>query len=154
MACFAAWPLFRARPAMLLTYIGNNLGFVVHYALLGQWTAVAMNGVMGVQTMLALLFVDVPRLRWLYYALIPAPIAIGLMTWHGMPSLLAATATMLSTLGRMQRGEQALRVLLLASAPVWAAHDLVVGSAPGLIADLLSLTISAVMLQRCATNAA
>jgi len=26
---------------MLMAYIGNNLGFVAHYALLGQWTAVA-----------------------------------------------------------------------------------------------------------------
>jgi hypothetical protein len=139
---------------MLLTYIGNNLGFVVHYALLGQWTAVAMNGVMGVQTVLALLLAGAPRLRWLYYALIPAPIVIGLATWHGTPSLLAAVATMLSTLGRMQQGELALRLLLLASAPVWAVHDLTVGSMPGLIADLLSLTVSAVMVQRCVTTAA
>ena len=32
MVCLATWPLFRTRPAMLGTYICNNLGFFVHYA--------------------------------------------------------------------------------------------------------------------------
>jgi hypothetical protein len=36
MACLAAWPLFRERGTMLTAYIGNNLGFAVHYALLGH----------------------------------------------------------------------------------------------------------------------
>jgi hypothetical protein len=34
MVCLASWPLFRARRTMLMTYIGNNLAFVVHYGLL------------------------------------------------------------------------------------------------------------------------
>jgi hypothetical protein len=149
MVCFAIWPLFRGRSAMLMTYIGNNLGFVVHYGLLGQWTAVAMNGFMSVQTVVALMLVRLPALRWGYYALIPAPILISVMTWRGLPSLLAAAATMMSTFGRMQTNEIALRILLLTSTPFWTAHDLVVGSLPGLVADLLSIATSAVMLLRC-----
>jgi len=56
---------------MLTTYIGNNVGFVVHYALPGHWTAVAMNGLMSVQTIVAIFLDRMPRLRWAYYALIP-----------------------------------------------------------------------------------
>jgi Bacterial inner membrane protein len=148
MVCLATWPLFRARWAMLTTYIGNNLGFVVHYGLLEQWTAVAMNALMGVQTVVAILLVRLPRLRWVYYALMPALGAASLMTWNGLPSFLAAAATTLSTLGRMQTNETALRILLLASTPLWAAHDLTVGSLPGLIADLLSMATGAAMLLR------
>jgi hypothetical protein len=40
--CFIAWPLFQARWMMLIAYIGNNLCFALHYALLGDWTAVAI----------------------------------------------------------------------------------------------------------------
>jgi hypothetical protein len=148
MACYAAWPSFHSRPAILLAYAGNNIGFVVHYALLDQWTATALNGTMAVQTLLALLFSRAPQLRWVYAALIPVPIVIGAVTWHGLPSVLAATAALLSTLGRMQTREIALRTLLLASMPIWADHDVVVGSLPGLIADLLGIGISAVMLAR------
>jgi Bacterial inner membrane protein len=63
-------------------------------------------------------------------------LAVGtVVTWHGLPSLLAAVAAVLSTIGRMQGNEASLRAWMLASTPFWAAHDLVVGSLPGLIAD-------------------
>jgi Bacterial inner membrane protein len=90
---------------MLMTYIGNNLAFALHYGLLHHWTAVAMNGLMGVQTVVAIWLVRWPRLRWAYYALVPALGAASLITWHGLPSVLAATATALSTIGRMQRND-------------------------------------------------
>jgi hypothetical protein len=148
MVCLAAWPLFRGRGVMLTAYIGNNLGFAVHYALLGHWTAVAMNGLMGVQTVVAIMLVRQPRLRWAYYALMPVLALAGVVTWQGLPSLLSATATTLSTIGRMQTNDAALRVLLLSSTPFWAAHDLIVGSGPGLIADVLSMATGAIMLLR------
>jgi Bacterial inner membrane protein len=107
-----------------------------------------MNGLMAVQTIVAIMLVRRPRLRWAYYALMPVLALLSLATWHGLPSLLAATATTLSTLGRMQRNEIVLRILLLASTPFWTAHDLAVGSLPGLIADLLSMAIGATMLLR------
>jgi hypothetical protein len=148
MVCLAAWPLFRRRSAMLGTYIGNNVGFVVHYGLLGQWTAVAMNSIMIAQSVVAILLVQCPRLRWVYYALMPLLGAASIATWHGLPSFLSAAATTLSTIGRMQRNEIILRILLLASTPFWTAHDLVIGSLPGLIADVLSMATGATMLLR------
>jgi hypothetical protein len=118
MACFAAWPLFRARWAMLITYIGNNLGFALHYALLDHWTAVAMNGLMSVQTVVAIMLDRQPRLRWVYYALMPVLVLASVATWQGPPSYLAAAATTLSTIGRMQTNEVVLRAFLLASTPI------------------------------------
>jgi hypothetical protein len=145
-ACFAAWPLFRTRRTMLATYIGNNLGFALHYALLGHWTAVAMNGFMSAQTIVAIMLDRRPRLRWVYYALMPLLAFASVVTWEGSPSFLAAAATTLSTIGRMQTNNAVLRVFLLASTPFWAAHDLLIGSAPGLIADVLSMVTGATML--------
>jgi hypothetical protein len=148
--CFAAWPLFRSRSMMLAIYLGNNLAFAAHYALLDHWTAAAMNGVMAAQTLAAIWIVRSPQLRWIYYALIPLLAALSLATWHGLPSFLAAMATAFSTIGRMQGNETIMRVLLLASTPFWAAHDLAVGSLPGLIADFLSMAIGTTRLcQRC-----
>jgi hypothetical protein len=148
MACLAAWPLFRERGTMLTAYIGNNLGFAVHYALLGHWTAAAMNGLMGVQTVVAIMLVRQTKLRWAYYTLMPILALASVVTWQGPPSFLSAMATTLSTIGRMQTNDAALRVLLLASTPFWAAHDLIVGSGPGLVADVLSMATGAMMLLR------
>ena len=54
MICFAAYPLARGRSLLLTTYLGNNLGFAAHYALLGQMTAATMNLMLGAQTLVAL----------------------------------------------------------------------------------------------------
>ena len=148
MVCFIAWPLFQARSMMLIAYIGNNLCFALHYALLGHWTAAAMNGLMSVQTVVAIMLVHHPRLRWAYYMLMPVLALASVVTWHGLPSFLAAAATTLSTIGRMQTNDTVLRVLLLASTPFWAVHDLLGASAPGLMADVLSMAIGATMLLR------
>jgi hypothetical protein len=148
MACFATGPLFQARWTMLTAYIGNNLGFALHYALLGDGTAAALNGLLSVQTVIAIILVGQPRLRWAYYGLMPAVALASVATWRGLPSSLAAAATTLSTIGRMQTNDALLRVLLLASTPFWAAHDLLVGSAPGFIADVLSMATGASMLLR------
>jgi hypothetical protein len=130
MLCLAAYPLAPGRPLLLTTYLGNNLGFAAHNALLGQATAVSTNLILGVQTVVALGLARWPRLRWAYFALIPILLATSAMTWHGWLSLLSILATTLSTFGRMQCNELALRVLMLASAPLWAAHDLLVGRCP------------------------
>jgi len=148
MLCFAACPLFRGRGLLLLAYIGNNIGFALHYALLGHWTAVAMNGLMGVQTAFAIPLERAPQLRWAYYAVIPALALASVLTWQGLPSLLSVTATALSTLARLQTQERGLRLLLLASTPAWALHDVIVGSVPGLAADLVCFATGAIMLVR------
>jgi hypothetical protein len=46
----------------------------------------------------------------------------------------------------MQANELALLVLMLASAPLWAAHDLLVGSLPGLLAHLSCIVTGGLML--------
>jgi len=146
MVCLAIWPIFRTRSTMLAVYIGNNLGFALHYGLLGLWTAVAMNALLALQTGAAIGIERWPRLRIAYFALIPVVAGATLVTWHGWPSMLAAAATALSTIGRIQRNEMLLRAMLLATTPLWAMHDLAVGSLPGFVADILSMITGATML--------
>ena len=148
MICYAGWPLCGSRSAILATYIGNNLAFMLHYALLSQWTAVAMNGILALQTVVAMHLDTKPRLGWLYLALIPVLAFGSWITWQGAPSLLAGAAATLSTLGRMQINETSLRLWLLASAPFWMAHDVIVGSLPGQVADILSMASGGVMVAK------
>jgi hypothetical protein len=146
MLCLGAYPLARGQSLLLTTYLGNNLSFAAHYALLGHATAVTMNVTLGVQTVVALGLARWPRLRWMYYALMPVLLIAAAMTWQEWLSLLSTTATTLSTFGLLQANELALRVLMLASAPLWAAHDLFAGSLPGLLADLSCMVTGAWML--------
>ncbi len=75
VAAAPGWPrwycrrvaMFRALPTVLMVYIGDNMGFVAHYALLGDRTAAAMNGLLAVSTLVAIWLVRQPRLRSVYY---------------------------------------------------------------------------------------
>jgi len=150
MVCLAIFPLFHARTAMLSVYIGNNLAFVAHYGLLHEWTAAAMNGLMAVQTLVAIRIAEEPRYRWVYYLLMILLVFMVAVTWQGVPSVFAGMAAAFSTFGRMQSRELPLRLLLLMAMPCWLAHDIIVSSMPGFIADLLSIGVGLYMLyQRC-----
>jgi hypothetical protein len=141
MVCLAPWPLCRARLTMLTTYIGNNAGLLAHFLLLGQWIAAAINGIIGVQTVVAIWLAQRPRLRWVYYAFMAVLAACSIITWQGLSSLPAAAATTLSTISLVQSDELSLRAWTFASTPFWMACDLAADSLPG-----LSMTTGGTML--------
>jgi hypothetical protein len=143
--CLIGWPLCSTRRGMLLVQIGIGIGFGLHYALWGSATAALVNGLGAVQTAAALLFGTNPRLRWLGYGLIPALAGACVLTWNGLPSILAAVGQILIALGRVQINPSAMRSLVLSGLLFWLAHDGIMGS-PLLFADLLCLTIGVVAL--------
>jgi len=132
--CLAIYPLFKAQPRLLTIYMAHNAGFVAHYRLLGRATAMMMNLLIGVQTLVAIRFAGWPGLRWAGYALVALFVGVAVMTWHGALSLLPAAVTALSALGHIQGHETAFR-MRVSEAP-WDANDLLMASLPGLLADL------------------
>lgn len=148
--CLISWPLCRTRRGMLLVQLGIGIGFGLHYALWGSVTAALVNGLGAVQIASLLLF-ETSRLRCLGYAFVPVVIGACAVTWHGLPSILAAIGQSFITLGRMQLSPSAMRVLALSGVLLWAAHDTIIRS-PLVIADLLSLTMGAVAVLRPASD--
>ena len=108
-------------------------------------TAALVNGLGAVQIASLLLF-ETSRLRCLGYAFVPVVIGACAVTWHGLPSILAAIGQSFITLGRMQLSPSAMRVLALSGVLLWAAHDTIIRS-PLVIADLLSLTGAVAVLR-------
>jgi hypothetical protein len=154
MVCIIMWPVFGVRQNMLLVYLGNDLAFAAHYALLDLWTASAMNVLLGLQTVAAIYLEKLPGSRWFYIALIPVVAGASLLTWQGLTSILAAAATMLSTVGKMQHNEVALKLIVLSQAPFWGLHDLMVGSLPGFIAAVANMATAIMVLMRTADRRA
>jgi hypothetical protein len=143
--CLVSWPLCSTRRGMLLLQTGIGIGFGLHYALWGSATAALVNGLGAVQIAAALLFGTNPRLWWLGYGLIPALAGACVLTWNGLPSILAAVGQTLIALGRVQISLSAMRGLVLSGLLFWLAHDGIMGS-PLLFADLLCLMIGVVAL--------
>ena len=142
LAAQLAWPLFRTRESMLTIQFGASCSYAASYALMEQHTATAVCLTGAMQTSVALLAGDRPWLSRMGYVFLPAVLAIGAMTYSGLPTILMVTACCLVMIGRMQSDLLRMRGVQLTASPFGAAHDVAVGAWPCLAGALVSFTIA------------
>lgn len=143
-----AWPLLRGRKAMLAAQAVAGLFFLAHYWTIGAWTGGLVNGLAALQALAAVPLGERPGFRLVYLATLPA-IALALaFSWQGWPSLCAALGMAGISLGRYQLRQMPFRVVLVSTIPFWTAHNLLVGSLPGLLSDLLVTSASLWAIRR------
>ena len=148
MTCLVGWPLLRTRPTILVAQLGIGLGFATHFALLGVWAACAVSTLGAVQTVTAFYAGQGRFAERAGYSLIVGMVLAGIWFWSGPVTTLSVSAMVLVALGRMQTGQLALRLLLLAGSAAWAAHDYAIGSFIALSADVMSFAMGTFMLVR------
>lgn len=147
-ACGMSWPLFRSRLGMLLAQLATNLCFAVHYALLGAETGCVMNLLAALQVLAAVPLGARPGFRAVYLGVLPF-IAVGVaLTWEGVPSLFAALGFGFVSVARYQTAVRPFRLVMAAALPCWFGHNLLVGSLPGMLSDVVGMTLNGVMLLR------
>lgn len=143
-----AWPLQKSRRVILALQTASALLFGLHYLLLGAPTAAAMNAAGVIQAVSAAMIGN-RRLRLsVFGATIAAALATTIATFAGITSILAQSGALLSALGRLQRGAQAIRWCFLGSEVFWVSHNLLVGSRWGLTSDALAVTTLTIGLWR------
>jgi len=149
----AAWPLLKGRRALLVGQAGAALAFLLHYLLIGATTGAAMSGLSIVQTGAA--FPD--ERRWwhgaLYAATVPALAVLVFMTWAGPASACAAVGLALTTAARWLKHPLMLRLLSVLACIAWAVHDVLTGSALGLLADIACMVNLYLFRERVAVGA-
>ncbi len=139
-------PMLRSRRAILLAQLGASLCFASHYALLGIEAASAVNVLGTVQTVAALFAARSAAMNRLGFGLICLMMLAGVVLWQGPISALSVTATALIALGRMQRDDVHLRLLLLAGGGFWIAHDFIAAAWIPLLADIGAVLTGVVAL--------
>ncbi|MGQ9370724.1 YgjV family protein [Azospirillum sp. ST 5-10] len=150
--CGMAWPAFRTRAGMLLAQLATNLFFMAHLALLGAFTGALMNALSAAQVGAAIPLGTRPGFRIVYLAVLPV-IAAGLvLTWQGIPSAFAALGLALVSLSRYQTDVRLFRLFMVAALPCWFGHNLLVGSIPGMMSDVVGMAINGAMLLRLARH--
>lgn len=137
------WPLFKTRRAILTAQMINAAFFATQYGLMGQTTAMSVCLIGASQSLTALIAGDRRWLARLPAAFLPVVWVMGVLTWSGLPTLLAVMACTLIMLGRMQQDVVRMRAVMLAAAPFGITHDITVGAIPALIGALLSASLSA-----------
>ena len=146
VVCNIGWPFFRHRSAMLWGQTVGFSAFTAHFLLLGANTGALMSALGGVQAILAVPLGRSARFRMLYLAVLPVIAGAVALTWMGLPSVFSGTAMAIISVGRYQLDVVRFRVLMLVCIPFWSAHNVLVGSIPGLISDAFSFAAGAWML--------
>lgn len=143
-----ASPLFGRRDAILIAQLAASCCYATSYALLEQETAASVCIIGAIQTTVAMLAADRGWLSRLGYVFIPAVLVLSVLTFSGLPTVLAATACCLMMIGRLQQDLVKMRAIQLGAGPFGAAHDIVVGNWPCLVGALLSIATAAHAFRR------
>jgi hypothetical protein len=139
------WTFAATRARMIALQLLSGSCFALHWALQGHWTAALSCALMLALAVVSLALEGnagggrVRVARVLFLCLLPAVAAVAALTWQGPASAFAAVGTAVVCLARWQVRMERFRALLLLSSVPWLGHNLLVGSVPGVAADLFCL---------------
>ena len=140
------WPLFRTRKGMLIGQVGVHIGFGLHFFLLGANTGALMNLFALIQAVAAIPLGKHKAFRMIYILTLPF-IAVGaIATWQGLPSFFSSLGLAFISLGRYQLNVQSFRIILMIAIFFWFAHNVSVGSIPGMISDTFGGALNMAMI--------
>jgi hypothetical protein len=110
-----------------LLMTGECLAYVVHFALLGNPTAVASSLLSTLRSVLALR----TRSPWVAFAVVAANLALGAALARQPADWLPLGASCLGTLALFLLQGVAMRLVMLAGTSLWIANNLIAGSIGG-----------------------
>lgn len=131
--------LLGGRRAILTAQAAASSLFLLHFLLLGAWTAMLMCGLGLIQMAVRVQRQPSRTLGLLYGLTVPAALAVAVLSWQGPMSALSATGFLLATLGRWQTAVGRMRVFFVMATVVGAGHNLLAGSVFGLVSDAMGL---------------
>lgn len=142
------WPLMRNRTALLSWQVVACAFMLMHFELLSAHTGALIMFVAGVQAAVAIPLGRSPRFKFIYLgSLVLVPI-VCYLTWQGPQSVFSSLALAIVCVANFQLNQLHQRALLITAIFAWIAHNLMVGSTPGLVSNALAFCISAYMLVR------
>jgi len=126
------------RSLILLFLIIAQTAFVVHFALLGAWTAVAMNAISTARTCV---FHQRDRKDWAnkriwFYLFFGLFWVAGILVWEGPYSLFPILAMSAETIGLWMEKTTHIRLLNLIPRPLWFIYNFIVGSYAGMLTEV------------------
>lgn len=125
------------RSLILLFLIIAQTSFVIHFVLLGAWTAVAMNAISAVRTYV---FHQKDKKDWAkkriwFYLFFALFWVTGFLVWEGPYSLFPILAMSAETIGLWMEKARYIRLLSLIPRPLWFIYSFIVGSYAGMVTE-------------------
>ncbi|HET7629927.1 MAG TPA: YgjV family protein [Candidatus Saccharimonadales bacterium] len=137
------------RTSMLWLRVISNVLWTIHFSLLGAWAGALMNGIGTVRSYTFNTYgAKKDRNPLLLYIILAAEIAGAFIVFDNLYGLLAVAGMIVATIGLWQLDTQRLRLVMLVSAVPWFIYDMLVGSIPGMIDEVLASISSMIALYR------
>ena len=126
------------RSLILLFLIIAQTSFVIHFALLGAWTAVAMNAISAIRTYV---FHQRDIKGWAnkriwFYLFLGLFWIVGFLVWEGSFSLFPILAMTAETIGLWMEKTRHIRLLNIIPRPLWFTYNFIVGSYAGMVTEV------------------
>lgn len=126
------------RSFTLKLLVFSSIMFVIHFYLLGAWTAVAMNIIGAFR---AFVFNKKESYKWLnrretMYLFVGLFWTTGFLSWEGPLSLLPIASMSVECFALWNSNTKRIRWLMLAARPGWFIYNVVVGSYAGLATEI------------------
>lgn len=122
---------------MLLLGVCSCLLWTTHFFLLGAMTGAAMNLVAAVRGYVYIRVKPNKKNRWVMWSFICLLATATAVTWHGTLSLLPFTGSLFSVIGDWQKKPKMIRRLNLGTSPPWLVYNVISGSYPGVVVEIL-----------------
>lgn len=148
VAANMTWPLMKTRTRLLQWQVVACILMFTHFMLLAAYTGATIMLVAGIQAALAIPLGKSERFKYIYLgSLVLTPI-VCFLTWQGPQSFFSSLALAIVCIANFQLNQIRQRGLLITAIFAWVAHNLMIGSTPGLISNALAFCVSALMLSR------
>lgn len=128
---------------------GECLAYIVHFALLGNPTAVASSTVSLLRSLLALR----TRSVWVALAIVAVNVALGLSLAKQPSDWLPLAASCLGTLALFLLSGVRMRLVMLCGTGLWIANNVIAGSIGGTALELVIAVVNTVTIVRMARDA-
>ena len=131
-----------------LTFGIGSLLWALHFFLLSGFTAATIQVAMGLRTWISILLHHKKHLVY-GYILISTFVFLLLMffSWQGPMSILPTLAAINSTIA-YTRSSLTMRLMFLISSLIWVLNAIVLGSIPGLIAEITAILFNLIGIWR------
>lgn len=148
VAANLTWPLMRNRSALLAWQVVACVLMLVHFELISAHSGALIMFVAGIQAALAIPLGHSPRFKLIYLGSLALTPIVCFLSWQGPQSIFSSLALAIVCIANFQLNQLHQRALLITAIFAWVAHNIMVGSVPGLVSNSLAFCVSAVMLFR------
>ena len=152
VAANLVWPLMHKRSTLLIWQTVACSLMLIHFELISAHSGALIMLLAGTQATLAIQLERSPRFKYIYLGSLALTPVICFLTWQGAESIFSSLALAIVCIANFQLNQLHQRALLITAIFAWVAHNVMVGSIPGLASNGLAFCVSAIMLLRVYRN--